>query len=162
MLEEGRISSKQLQWLIITSMLPTVLLILPTSVTTYAKQDGWLTIIIIGLIGLITAYILTKLGSKFPNKTIIGYSPLIVGKYLGKVIAFIYILFFLHITSVIIREFGEVLSSFLLQKTPLTLIIAVTIIVSASAVRNGIEVISRVNELVLPLVISFLIIIYIY
>ncbi|SJZ58851.1 GerAB/ArcD/ProY family transporter [Selenihalanaerobacter shriftii] len=160
MLEKGKVSGRQLEWLLIMSMLPTVMLILPSALAPYAKQDSWLAIIIIGIIGLLTGYIVVLLGNKFPNKTIIGYSPLIVGKFLSKIVSLIYILFFIHITAVIIREFGEVLNVTFLKNTPLEIILISTILVLASAVRNGIEVISRVNELILPVMIGIIIIIY--
>ncbi|KXS43720.1 MULTISPECIES: GerAB/ArcD/ProY family transporter [unclassified Candidatus Frackibacter] len=162
MLEEGRISNKQLQWLIISTIFSTALLFLPSTMIAEAKQDTWLSMILVTIFGLIASYIITKLGQRFPNQTLIGYSRLIVGRIPAKVIAFIYILFFLHIDAVIIREFGEVLTSIFLPNTPMSLIIVIIVVISASGVRNGIEVISRSNEIILPSIFGFLVIIFLF
>ena len=60
---------------------------------------------------MITSYIVIKLGLRFPNQTFVDYSQLIVGKFFGKIITLIYILFFIHITATIMREFGEVINT---------------------------------------------------
>lgn len=161
MLEGGKISPKQVWWLIITTILSTSILFLPAAMFRKAKQDSWLSVILITLLGLVVGFIITKLGTRFPGQTIIGYSPQIVGQILGKLIGFIYILYFLHINAVIIREFGEFLTTVFYLNTPIVLIIATIVLLSASAVRNGLEVISRVNELVFPAIILFLVLVFI-
>ncbi|SKA01257.1 GerAB/ArcD/ProY family transporter [Selenihalanaerobacter shriftii] len=161
MLEEGKISGKQLQWLLIVVLISTNILFLPSITAKYAAQDSWLSIILAAVVGAIFIYFIVKLALRFPNQTIAGYSSLIVGKFFGKVITLFYILVYLYVNIIIVREFGEVLTSNFLIQTPMELVIALIIIISASAVRNGIEVISRVNELILPTVILFLIIMFI-
>jgi spore germination protein KB len=159
-LEDGKISNRQFKWLIITSIAASSLLFLPSATIEEAKQDAWVSIILVTLFGMASGYILIKLGERFPNQTFVSYSQLIVGKFLGKSITLIYILFFIHINANIIREFSETLTSIFLKNTPILLIIISMVIVAASAVRNGIEVISRVNEIIFPSIIIFLFIIF--
>jgi spore germination protein KB len=151
MLEDGKISNRQLTLLIIITVLSTAILFLPTMVYSEAKQDSWLTMIPFVILGIIAAWIITGLGLMFKDKTIIQYSEDIVGKIPGKIIGLIYIIYFIHINSVVIREFAELFVGPFYPDTPILFFGIGLILSSIYAVRNGIEVISRVNEIFSPL-----------
>jgi spore germination protein KB len=61
-----------------------------------------------------------------------------------------YLLFFIHINSIIIREFGDFLVSAFLPETPILVFNIMVLTLAAMAVRGGIEVIARVNQFVFP------------
>ncbi|WP_255361649.1 GerAB/ArcD/ProY family transporter [Candidatus Frackibacter sp. WG13] len=143
-------------------MLSTLTLYFPSIIIKYAKQNSWLSAIIATFLTLISGYIITKLDVRFPNKTIVGYSPLIAGKILGNIISLIYIIFFISVNAVIIRELTAILNGIFLSETPILIISISIAIVTASAVRNGIEVISRVNELIFPSILLIGIILFFF
>jgi spore germination protein KB len=159
-LEGGKIGQKQLRWLVCVLLISTILIYLPRYIAKYAKQDSWITVIAITVISLVVTLVIIKLGLRFPNQTINSYSQLIVGSFLGKLISVSYLLFFIHISALIIMEIAIFLTAVFITNTPVLLIILLINFVAALAVRNGIEVISRVNEFVYPLVIFAIMLIF--
>lgn len=151
MLEDGKISNRQIIYLLVIVVTSTAILFLPTMIYKVAKQDSWLTLVPLVAFGIVVAYIITSLGLMFKDKTIIQYSEIIVGKVLGKIIGLIYCVFFIHIDMVIIREFSELLIGPFLSETPILFFTVGIILASIYAVRSGLEVIARVNEVIFPL-----------
>ncbi|HAN10713.1 MAG TPA: hypothetical protein DCP90_08900 [Clostridiales bacterium] len=143
------ISGRQLTALVFTFVTATATLFLPAFVTHNAGQDGWISVIIGGSVGIIVVLIITHLGMGYPRLTLIEYSELILGKWIGKIIGLIFILFFLYTTAVIIREISLTINSNILTNSTLESITIILFIISAYAVKKGLEVITRVNVLIL-------------
>ncbi len=148
-LEKGRISSSQLVFLVISYMLGVALIIPPGSPI---KQDAWLAIIF-GLIeGIILTLIYLFLVDRFPGRTLVQINNIVYGPYLGKVISFIYISYFFHISSLIVIDFSNFFSGIIMLGTPFYVFVVLITLISASAVRNGVEAIARCSQVLLPFV----------
>ena len=158
MIEGGKISSRQLLWLLITTILSTAILFLPSIVVAEAKQDGWLSAIFATFVGLLVVLVVSTLGLRFPQQTIVEYSEIILGRFLGKIVGLVFIWFFLHMSAIVVREFAEFMVVSFMPKTPLMVFILTFVLLSAFVLRGGIEVIARTNEVFFP-VVFFLIII---
>lgn len=153
MLEKGKISNRQAMMLLVTSILGTGLLTFPSLTTAEAKQDAWITVVIAACVSLVIILITVPLGWRFPGKTIVEYSEEILGKFLGKIVGLIFIWFFLYLTALVMREFGEFIVTVFMEETPLIVFIVTLLFAAALAIYGGLEVISRVNEMMLLLVI---------
>ncbi len=116
-----------------------------------AMQDSWIAYLI-GMLaggGLITIYLfIAKLN---PNKTLIEILIWIFGKYLGRLIALLYIWYFIHITALVVRSFGEYMITVTFNDTPLVFIIVCAILLIIYDLRKGFEVMARVAEIAVPL-----------
>lgn len=153
-LEKGKISPRQVSWLLVNTILTTSILFLPSMMAKEAKVDAWLSILPVTGFGLFAAWVITSLGRRYPELTVIQYSRIILGKPAGNLVGLVFVLFFLYINSFIIREFGEFVVTLFLSKTPLIAVTMGIVLVSAYAVRGGLEVLGRVNELILPIVLT--------
>lgn len=151
MIEKEKITNRQVIFLLIIFISSTSIIYLPTIVYNEAKQDGWLTFILFGLMGAILACIVTNLGLMFKDKTIVEYSEVIVGKILGKVIGVILFVFFVAMNAIITREFCEILIGSYFTNTPVYFFSIAITILSIYALYSGIEVIARTNEIIFPL-----------
>ncbi|MDA8212624.1 MAG: endospore germination permease [Clostridia bacterium] len=158
---QEKISSSQCLLLFITLVTATAVLFVPAITAQEARQDGWLSALVFStLFALLVAVICTSLGLRFPGRTVIQYSPEILGRFLGKLAGLGYIFFFIHINSIIVREFGDFLTTVFLPDTPIDIFVATLLLLGASAVRNGLEVIARMNQFVFPLLLfSYMLII---
>ncbi|NOU97275.1 GerAB/ArcD/ProY family transporter [Paenibacillus sp. LMG 31456] len=143
MLEKGKISAFQLGVLLYPTVLATGFLTLPTLTSQYARNDLWLTGFLATLFGFVTIYIATRLHQLYPNQTIIQYGEQIIGKIPGKILAFIYFLYFNHGTGIIIRQYADFVTGNFLFKTPILLIISSITLLCAFTVRGGIELLAR-------------------
>ncbi|MEH7558504.1 GerAB/ArcD/ProY family transporter, partial [Priestia megaterium] len=108
-MEKAKISASQLFILMVLFELGSALLV-PLAID--AKQDAWLAI----LLGMVCSFALLlvyhKLYTYYPDLLPTEYMQRILGKVLGTVIAFVYILYFMYDASRVLRDFGEMLLTF--------------------------------------------------
>lgn len=147
MIEKELISGRQLLLLTFTFIISTATLFLPSFVTVHAAQDGWLSVLLSSLAGIIVVLVVTFLGLRHPGKTLIEYSEVILGKWLGKIVGLIFILFFIHITAIMIREVSTTVNGTLLPKTSFETITLIIFLTSVYTVKKGLEVMTRANVL---------------
>lgn len=99
-------------------------------------------------------FILTYLGIRHPQKTIITYSQDIVGKWLGRFFSLVVILFFLILTGLASREFGAVVVSAVLRETPLEVTVIVMLLLACHSCRNNINVFSYIHNFYVPIILA--------
>ncbi|MFZ5967248.1 MAG: GerAB/ArcD/ProY family transporter [Bacillota bacterium] len=149
--ERGKISAFQLTLLIITLVLATADVLLPAFVAQEAKQDSWISVIIGTVSALPIINLFLTLGLKYPDKTIVQYTCDILGKFFGKIVGFLYIYFFIFITSAVVRELEEIFVVSFNSDIPISLISIIIVLVAMYSLYGGLEVITRVNDVLLPL-----------
>ncbi|KRD83765.1 spore gernimation protein KB [Bacillus sp. Root147] len=143
-MEKAKISANQLFILMVLFELGSALLV-PLAIR--AKQDAWLAILL-GMLGSFVLFLVYhKLYTYYPNLLPTEYMQKILGKVLGTVLAFVYILYFMYDASRVLRDFGEMLLTFAYPDTPLFIANALLMLVIVYTVRKGIEVIARSGEL---------------
>jgi spore germination protein KB len=152
MIEKGKISSFQMGMIMYPTIQATAILLVPAITAVHAKRDMWLSPIWASLIGLLTMYIAHLLNKLYPDKTLIEYVELILGRFLGKVVGLIFLLFFLHNSGILIRQYGEFIIGTFLTQTPLIVIMGTMILVCSFNVRGGLEVIGRSAQMFVPMV----------
>ncbi len=160
MLEGGKIDSKQAIFLLTTMVLATAILFVPAIIAHHAKQDAWISAILATLGGLVIARLQVTLGLRFPGMTLFQYLEVILGKVLGKAAGFLYLWWFLHMNAEVLREFGSFLVAAFMPDTPIIVFIIIITIISAYAVRSGLEVFTRVNQIILPLILLSLLVLF--
>lgn len=154
MLEKSKISSIQAIYLMITTIIATVILFVPGITVSHARQDAWISIILATGCGLLIARLVTTLGLRFPDRTIFEYAGEILGRWPGKLAGLLYIWWFLHMDALVIAEYGSFLASVFLPETPVIVFSLVVVGMAAYAVRNGLEVVARTNEIFLILILG--------
>ncbi|WP_286231840.1 GerAB/ArcD/ProY family transporter [Neobacillus mesonae] len=161
-IEKGRISHVELALIMYATVVATAILYIPYVTAQHARRDLWLSPIWGSLSGFLIVVIIIKLAKLFPGKTLIEYSELILGRTLGKIIAFLYLFFLLHDTAIAFREYGEFIESAFLHKTPMILVTASIALSCAIAVHGGVETIGRCAMIFLPVVVALYILIYLF
>ena len=159
-MEQGKIGTKQAIMLMMSTVLPTAILSVPAITIKIARQDAWLSLLIATLVGLAISLMAVSLGLRFPDKTIFVYPEKILGRVAGKIVTGLNLWMYVIFCSAIVREYGFFLATSIMPETPIIVFSILLISVAAYAVRNGLEVLSRFNQLFIPvtgmLVIAFL------
>lgn len=155
-----KVSGYQVKVLLITTILGTSIIFVPSIVARSAKQNGWISVLLAGFVGFLVILITTYLGRRFPDKTLIEYSGEIIGRWPGKALGFLYVMFYLITGAVIAREFTNLLNVMFLTNTPAYVITFFLILMGGVAVNKGFEVIARANEFILPLFLGSVILIF--
>lgn len=142
-----KISSRQLGILLVVTIIGVGILTLPRDVSEVGGTDGWILIIIAGILSILESLIIHGLSMRFPNQTIIEYSRELVGSSVSILIGIIIALYYLIFSAFGARIFGEVVKTFLLPRTPIEMIMVTLLLVVAYLVRNDLEGIVRFYEL---------------
>ncbi|MGG0419557.1 GerAB/ArcD/ProY family transporter [Priestia aryabhattai] len=143
-MEKAKISVIQLFVLMVLYELGSALLV-PLAIG--AKQDAWLAILL-GMLGSLALFLVYhKLYTYYPSLLPTEYMQKILGKLLGTVFAFVYVLYFMYDASRVLRDFGEMLLTFAYPDTPLFIANSLLMLVIIYTVRKGIEVVARSGEL---------------
>jgi spore germination protein KB len=161
MIEKGRISALQMAIMIYPTIMATAILLVPAITGKFAKQDMWLSPIWASSAGFLSVYIAYQLNKHYPKQTVIQYSQKIIGWIPGKLIGFVFILFYLHSNGIILREYGEFVVGNFLLKTPMIVVIGSMALVCALSVRSGLEVMARSAQIFVPIIIILLLFIVI-
>ncbi|GMK37500.1 spore germination protein YndE [Paenibacillus sp. CCS19] len=105
--------------------------------------------VMVGYIGLI---LITALGMRFPDQSIIQYSETIIGKWLAWIGSMSAIVFFAILTSLAAREFGEVVVTSVLKSTPVEVTVIVMLLLAAISCRNNIITFAYFHHFYFPLI----------
>ncbi|WP_134701153.1 endospore germination permease [Ammoniphilus sp. YIM 78166] len=152
MVEKGKISALQMAILMHPTIIATGILLVPGLTAHHAERDLWMSPAWASLVGFLTVYIAIQLNRMYPKETIIEYSSRIVGTLPGKALGLIVLLFYLHVNGIIIREYGEFIIGIFLMQTPLGFVMGSMTLACAFAVRGGIEVLGRLGQMFVPIV----------
>ncbi len=156
MLENGKISNIQVSVLIFNFTIGVSFLTVPSQVAKVSKQDGWITAIFSLGCGLILVWLYGILARRYPNLTVAQYSEIILGRWTGKTVSFLFSLFFLLLTTLFLRVTGDFLITHVLTETPIQAIEILFLLIIIMGVRLGLETFSRTSEMLFPYVLLFL------
>lgn len=150
MLENGKISLRQFMVLVILYTVGTSILLAPSLLATEAKQDAWIAGILGVGVGLLLVWLYSKLGNLFPNRTLVEYSEEILGKWVGKVISFLFFTFSFTLAALVLRNIGDFLTAHIMPKTPIPSIHIIFLFIVIMGTRLGLEVLARSAEILFP------------
>lgn len=143
---KNRISSIDLFFVMIQTMIGVGLLSLPHDTYQTAESDGWISLLISGVIIQLIILLLWLLCRKFPNLTLFDFSKMIVGKVPGTIINVLYIIHFLAVVCYIFIVFIDFVKRWILPETPAWVLIFIGVILliygSACTVKNVVHLFS--------------------
>lgn len=158
--DNDKITTIQTIALVTTTTIGIGILSLPRDVALIANSDGWLLVIIGGILTLVGSFFTAKLIKNHPQKTIIEISEQNWGKAFSYIVGLLFIIFFTLMSAMVTRTFADVLNAFMLQKTPKEFIIITQMLLVVYLIRHGIEPIGRIAEIMLPILIIPIFILY--
>lgn len=107
--------------------------------------------ILLGLFGLL---LITLLGIRFPENTIMVYSEKIIGQWMARIGGVMIVAFFLILTALAAREFGAVVVTSVLRKTPLEVTVLVMLLLAAASTRKDIRTFSYIHLFYTPFILA--------
>jgi len=120
---------------------------------------------LVTLLGILLAFfglvMITLLGMRFPNQSLIRYSEVILGKPMARFGSIVIIAFFAVLTALASREFGEVVITSVLRRTPLEITVIVMLLLAAITTRNDITTFAYIHHFYSPIILAPVILIVI-
>ena len=127
-----------------------------------AGRDAWLAMLMAAAAGLALIWIYTELQKDFPERNLVEIIFELLGRPLGIPLAFLYALGFLYTSTFNHREFGELVAMSFLHSTPVAVLLTVFIFTVFYVLFLGFKVFARTGEIAMPVVIVFLVSIYLF
>lgn len=151
--DKDKISGMQLMAILFMIRFVPVTIMFPMITGAKQPQDTAVGSVLSVILSIPPILLITYMGNKFPGKTIIEYSLIILGKFLGSLLSLALIWYWLHGAANSLRQLAEAYAGVVMPETPMLAFVITMAVVSAYAAKGGIEVIGRVAELTLGLVI---------
>ncbi|MBW8349471.1 spore germination protein [Bacillus sp. IITD106] len=150
-MEQSReITAIQTATILISTIIGVGVLNLPLIAVQAADTGAPFLTLIAVLLGFVGLYIVTKLGMRFPDQSIIGYSQIVLGKWIGRMYGVMIILFFTFLTAMASREFGEVVVAAVLKNTPIEVTVIVMLLMAAIFTRDDINTFAYIHNFYVP------------
>lgn len=150
MSDHWKISNGQFRILVILIFIGPSIVNIPSLVAGEIKQDGWIAVVLGVVVGLLLIWLYTGLGNLFSNMTLIEASEIILGKWIGKIVSIFFIIFLLLNSAALVYIPGSFLVTQVIPETPVVVVNLLFILVVALGVHYGLEVVSRMGEILFP------------
>ncbi|GIP16762.1 germination protein [Paenibacillus montaniterrae] len=146
------------QYMILTVLytIGTSLLIIPSLLATAVEHDAWLGAVFTAVFNMLYVFVYVLLLQRFPGLSLVQIAEKLLGKWLGSVVAWLYISFFLLLAVLLLQFLGQFIHTSILPSTPVWFIYFTFMIVIVIGLAYGVEAYGRSAELFFPIVLLFL------
>ncbi|WP_128103887.1 GerAB/ArcD/ProY family transporter [Paenibacillus sp. DCT19] len=144
------VTHRQLILLVMLLSITTTLIQPHAQAIYYAEQHAYLSYIPVFLVMISVLWMLSRVQRRFPNQDL--FESLVVRHpFMGRVLALLYIVFFLFVFARDIRLIGDYVSITLLETTPISIIILSLMVMVVFIVRGGLGSLIGMSELYITL-----------
>ena len=133
--------------LIIGATIGSGIISLPAGMAMAAKTSGWWLVFIGGAINLLSLLAIIYTQHYWPDQSFIDYGARLYGKIISRLMAVLFIIYFMFEASVVIRVFTDFVSDTILEETPNYVLILVFFVAIFYFCNSGYETIKNVNLL---------------
>ena len=125
---ENQITSSQLMTFIISIQVGIGVLRLPAYLSITSGHDGWISILVVGIVIAIVILIITKLMNRYTNQSIYEINKFLYGKYLGNLLNLLIVLYLWYSACLYLKIYINLIHVYLLRSTP-TLVLDVFVLI---------------------------------
>ncbi|MFL0377860.1 endospore germination permease [Paenibacillus amylolyticus] len=160
MLIKDNITIRQFALLTFLVMVGDMILMYPSLVTAFGKQDAWICSLIAQPIGLFIMWILYKLHQTHPELSLIEICHKLLGPWAGSILSAGYLFYFAIGAAICIREVGDFMTTQIYLQTPIRVILIMIICSILWGLLHGLSTIGGSSELLTPIVVVFMILLF--
>ncbi|MGG0511218.1 GerAB/ArcD/ProY family transporter [Priestia megaterium] len=151
MKSNNQITSPQATALIASNIIAYSVLSIPRVLSkSVGTPDLWISVIIGGLLTLLSGLLMIKLTKLFPYQTFFEFNKKIVGSFIGSILSLLFIAYTTILSAFEVRGLAEVTQFYLLETTPIPILIISMVWVGMYLVVGGLVPIARLCEFFLP------------
>ncbi|WWL80776.1 GerAB/ArcD/ProY family transporter [Bacillus altitudinis] len=146
-----KLSLLQVTILCSSTMIGAGILTIPRSSANSGFPDGWIIVLIQGVIFAFVAFLLGWIAEKNAPDTIFESNTKGAGAFFGTIFNLMLIGYLLAIVGFEARVLGEVVQFFLLQSTPMTVIVMIFLLVATYHLKSGIFPVVKMVTYIYPM-----------
>lgn len=147
------LTSPQVFWLALTSRLTVVIALLPELTASRAGRDVWLAFLASLLPGLGLAWGMTYVPGLLPGAGLAEQARRALGRVGGVIVTLAYAWSYIHLTSLIVRDYAEVVIAAVLPATPLVVVVSVVGLLAAVMAAQDTPTMGRLAVILGPVVV---------
>ncbi|TGE31404.1 endospore germination permease [Desulfosporosinus sp. Sb-LF] len=148
-----RISTHQFMTLGASVLMGGTFLLLATFVTEAGGRDGWMAILPAFALTIPYGLMVLSLSAQYPHENLLQISGKIFGKWIGKIIGFIYILISCYYGGLVLGLIDVIYEQTIMPLTPLWVFYLGGLLLVFYLVNSGIEVFARFSEVIFPVIV---------
>lgn len=153
--KDPRISNIQIRALIVSTVMGVGVLSLPSELGNVLGKDGWMAIIIGGLVTIPLLIMINQIFKQNPGKDYFEIGKETLGDIIFTICLLVFLVYSIIFAAFITRNLGELIKSFLLPTTPIEFIIILFILSCSYIASYEIDVIARFGYFIYPMTILF-------
>ncbi|MFB5191957.1 GerAB/ArcD/ProY family transporter [Alicyclobacillus fastidiosus] len=146
------VTATQLTMSIGTSIIGVGILAFPRITVEYVRTGAPMAAICAMLLMMCGGIVVAYLGNQYRERTIFEYADELVGQWIGRLLLVCIGAYFLELAALASREFGEVVVTSVLQRTPIEVTVFVMVLMATVACRSDIIVFARILTFYMPFV----------
>src|SRR5690625_3693706 len=132
------ISDKELKIAIPSMIIGVGVLSLPSGIASVTVgSDGWIALLIAGILQMGVIWLMAKVASSFPKQSFLSYSAKLVSKPVAVVFTFTFAVYYICVTAYDIRMLGHISEQYLFKKTPVEVVMLAFLLVVVYAVSGS-------------------------
>jgi len=143
MKNKNAISSNQLIFFTVASQVGVGIIFLPAQLAEIAGHDGWISVLIAGILFSFFILIVAAFMNRYKKKSIVEINRLLYGTYLGSIINVCLAAYTIIFSAAILRMMVEAMQLMGLKYTPRIVLTVFLIIPSIYTINGGLKVICR-------------------
>ncbi|HEX2986513.1 MAG TPA: endospore germination permease [Caproiciproducens sp.] len=116
------------------------------------KQDSWICALLSGILFLPLMALYLRVIHLYPGLNLFEIIFTVFGRLLGSIFSLIYILFAVHLGSMVTNLFSQYIVAVNMSETPKILIISLLVMLCVWSIKNGAESIGRISKMFFPFV----------
>jgi len=152
-----RISTHQFMTLGAAVLMGGTFLLIAAFVTTTGGRDGWMAVLPAFAVTIPYGLMVFSLSAQYPHENLLQISETLFGKWIGKIIGFIYILISGYYGGLVLGMIGLTYEQSVMPLTPRWVFYLGGLLLVFYLVNSGIEVFARFSEVIFPLVVIALV-----
>ncbi|QQY79903.1 spore germination protein [Keratinibaculum paraultunense] len=156
-MQKNKISNIQIKALVITSVVGVGMLSLPSDVAMIMGNDGWMGILIGGLLNIPFIIMMNKIFKLEPGKDFFQLGEEVLNLVVFKIFLIINVVYLILMLGYTNRIFADVIKTYLLETTPIRVVFITMLLAASYIARSPIEVIARMAVIINPIIIGFII-----
>jgi len=153
MTKDPKISNIQIRGLMTSSIIGVGTLSLPNQLVSIIGKDGWISIILSGVLTIPIIWIINQIFLNNPGKDYFQIVKSTLGSTLFYLFMIILSVYFIIFLGSITRNLGQLVNAFLLPNTPIEIIILTFILACSYIAIYEIDIIARAGYSIYPIII---------
>ncbi|MCA1012190.1 GerAB/ArcD/ProY family transporter [Halobacillus halophilus] len=138
-----KLSRRQYFFIIVQTEIGVGILSLPYDLHSAAKQDGWISLLIGGVLLQIVLLVIWLIAKRYPDKDFFQIQEAVFSKWIGKGVSLLYVAYFSMVAMVILLLFVRLISLWVLPQTPFWILALLMILVCLYLASGGLNTMAR-------------------